>query len=159
MATRRKIDWGSLTEEQQWEAAEDVGLQEYTLDCVADLISSGKNVSPRLIAKSLRNLVEVNIPCEILEYAADLLEGKRRRGKPVNTIHGTLNETRHSFTRADFDALVEQGKTADEALRILALEMIEDKDPSEEEIERTVNRLSTWVYPRKRKPRGKHYRD
>lgn len=159
MATRRKIEWDKMTEEEKWEAAESLGGQDYYLDSLADIISSGKNVSPHLIAKHLRNLYEVNIPCEILEYAADLLEGKRRKGRPVTRIDMSSHEAVALFTQSDFADLMKKGHSADESMRILAKKMIKNDDPAEEEIERIVNRISKWIYPRNREPRGNHSRD
>ena len=164
MATRKTIDWDSLTEEERCTAASDVGLQDFYLDMVADNIAAGKNLSPDLIARCLRNLVEVNIPSEILEYVADFLEGKnKRKGKPMTSINMTLKETQSAFARMDFDELVSQGMTAEDALRRLACDQFKGEHPgehpSEDQIETMVNRISNLVYPRKRKAKGTLNRD
>jgi hypothetical protein len=149
MVNRNKVDWDSLSEEQQWDIGEDVVLQDIALDELAGLISSGKNVSPRLVAKCLRGLIDVDIPSEILEYAADLLDGKRRRGRPVSSLGMSTHEVRSGFKKADYDELRSKGVTAAESMLILARRMTEGSKSTEDDIERVANRISTWVYPRK----------
>ncbi|MHC1790613.1 hypothetical protein [Solidesulfovibrio sp.] len=154
MATIKTIDWDSLSDDEKHEETQDLCMQGHYLDKLADIIASGKNVSPILVSDSLRNLREVNIPSEILEYAADILEGKKRKGRPVTSVNGGYTAARNVFARFDFDELIHQGYTADAALRKMALNMLQTDVPSEDEIERMVNRISNWVYPRRRKSRG-----
>ncbi|WP_129349190.1 hypothetical protein [Solidesulfovibrio carbinolicus] len=155
MATRKIIAWDFLSKEGRHDAAESLALQDHYLDKIADIIASGKNISPKLIATSLRNLIETNIPTEILEYAADLLEGKRRRGRPVTGASLSHTEAIIGFTQSDFEELISQGYNAADAMRKMARDMLPMNDPSEDEIDKMANRISKWVYPRKRKSRGR----
>lgn len=131
---------------------------------VVSLLHRGKKPSPSLIADCLLIKSSDSIPEEILNYAASLLKGERKRGKYINSPFPPEDAV-VVFAKAEFEALRQQGANSGQALRamsekILSSEKLKDNGKvdinnsaetifDEDEVDRVVERLKYWIYKKK----------
>lgn len=130
--------------------AEDLGLaessEELFLEDVLKYIQAKKNVSSKDLARALR-CVYVPIPREILNYAADRLDGLgTKRGRPLDV---TLESAREAFSDRDFEAEEIQAKF--HAMKKNGLVNEEIFNKLKEEYHKSDEWVSLKVYPRGKK--------